>query len=41
MFKEAEENVLLMKKWLEDLNKEIETLTQKKNRNSKTKRLKT
>lgn len=30
MFKEAEENVLLMKEWLEDLNKEIETSTQKK-----------
>lgn len=30
MFKEAEENVLLMREWLEDLSKEIEPSGQEK-----------
>lgn len=30
MFKETEENVLLMREWLEDLSKEIEPSAQEK-----------
>lgn len=41
MLKEAEESILPVREWLEDLSKEIEPSAQEKNGNSKTKRLKT